>query len=281
MSQPFTPEDQRLIDQARRLVDAVAPGSSAAQPRFKDASGQPTAPAAPAADAAPFAVRLAPGPVFDRARLWQPDPARAVWYDLPGGGGVWVLPLSGGERRQVNELVVAYLKRLYPEPAAGKTLSEREQEQRHLGTLFDQEILGRMAQAVVCCRKGSLATDERAFEDGDIEAFYVNPGWDEAAQEIGAICDTLGRGRSEAELLRETLRGFFGAMAKRLVSCASRLSSASSDGMPAPSVVAATRAALTSCATSLGSLTQPGAWERGELAAAAQAWESEEESGRD
>lgn len=207
---------------------------------------------------APLPPPAPPEPIFDRAALYRPaEGEREVGlYRMPGGGILYPHPLSGGERKFVNVQVALHLQRLYGERA--QPTNPEEQGQRGMEWALDAEILGDIWHAVVCARVGPAPTEARVFADEDAEAFYRNPGWEEAAQEIAALSRAAGRGVTEAGMLREALRGFFGATQATLDWCASQLDIGSLEPTALPSSVAEVKATLRNCASLLLPWTQPG-----------------------
>jgi hypothetical protein len=112
-----------------------------------------------------------------------------------------------------------------------------------------------------CARTGPRRdASERVFQDEDHEAFYVNEGWEEAAQAIAALSLSYDTGSGPLEAMRDALTPFFAATQDMLNSCAALLDTASSEGTDPPSSVAEARETLRSCASSLAPLTRPSGW---------------------
>jgi hypothetical protein len=183
---------------------------------------------------------------------------------MPGGGLVYPHPLSGAERKHVNILVSLNLQALYRDRDRPRT--EPEEELRSLEGMLDSEILGDICHAVVSARVGPESGAARVFQDEDAEGFYRNPGWEEAAQAIAALSRGYAAGRTEADCLREALRGFFGGTLTTLDWCASQLAAVSWPATGPPSPVQEVQQTLRSCATSLRPWTQRETWAARELA---------------
>jgi hypothetical protein len=167
----------------------------------------------PRAEAAPSTLPPIPAPppaaLFDRSRLYAGLPGRCTRYEMPGGGAVYVHPPSAADVLWAERQSVRQMKAYFDGDG---------QLRKGLEAEFVAEANTRRTVwlALAVCRAGESLADARIFTDADNEAFFANPAWYTAAEEIVAHSRALTTGESEAAALRKALALFFDSMAEWL-----------------------------------------------------------------
>jgi hypothetical protein len=226
LGHPATPEDLlRLAREAALKVDRDELPGAVTEPL----QHSPTAAGAASETEADLPPIEPPArPLFDRTRLYAPIPDRFAWYEMPGGGFVCIHPSSSSEALWAQRHVVREMRRFFTREGTVKEGLEAE-------FLAEAQDRGAVWTALVVCRTGEKITDPKCFTEDDAKAFYANPGWSVAAQDIYKHALALGNGESEASALTKALSLFFDKTAGWLLTFVApsvtdeRISSALSD----------------------------------------------------
>jgi len=139
--------------------------------------------------------------VFSAADLAENEQTCEV-YRMPGGKRLWVHPVSLEEALWINTQAMRETNQVDTRDQAEINLQIR--------------VRAQVWQAQVCCRVGPETNAQRIFAPEDAVRLRKSPRFLTAIQEIAAISDRLSQGASEAEGLREGLRGFFERVANLL-----------------------------------------------------------------
>ncbi len=176
--------------------------------------------------------------VWSALRLYDFAPA-PLRYEMPGGGAVWVHPLSDDEITWLNLQAAREIKALRLEG----------EQAEYAGAL--QQARAQVWQVILSCRQSEDEGSPLVFRFEDAPALRRNRGFWHAVRNICRLSDSIGA--DEAPLL-ETMRDFFGELGEGLHS----LSSSSSNGAgETGSLVALTRlGSLVSSIRRRGKLTQ-------------------------
>ncbi len=132
------------------------------------------------------------------------------WYEMPGGGGIWVHPLSDEEINWMNLQAAREVRAL-------RLPEDQEAERAVL-----QQARARVWQVILSARQGEEPGAAQVLRPEDAPALRRNPGWWQAVRNICRLSDSLG---ADEAVLLETMRDFFEAQAAALLSLSSSLSS--------------------------------------------------------